>query len=134
MIPKFITLLLNNNKVTIHNTGINKRSFLYIDDLINAIDIILFNDSTIGKIYNIGSEHEYSVLEIAYLLIYKIKKTTDYNKYIEYIPDRLYNDTRYLVDCNAIKQLGWSQNIDFETGIDITIKNYSDIIMIIDQL
>lgn len=126
LIPKFITLLLNNERVTIHNTGINKRSFLYIDDLINAIELLLFNDSTIGKIYNIGSDHEYTVLEIAYILIEKIRCTTNYNDYIDYIPDRLYNDSRYLVDCESIKQLGWSQQVDFNTGINNTVKYYID--------
>lgn len=124
LIPKFITLLLDDKKVTIHNIGDNKRSFLYIGDLVNAIDIILSNDSCIGQIYNIGSEHEYSVLDIAYILIHKLKNTMDYNNHIEFIQDRLYNDSRYLVNCDKIKLLGWFQNVDFDTGINNTINYY----------
>lgn len=126
LIPKFITLLLNNEQVTIHNIGSNKRSFLHVDDLINAIEILLFNDSSIGEIYNIGSDQEYSVLDVASILIQKIKNTNNIYEHIFYIPDRLYNDNRYLVDSSKIKSLGWSQKVDFETGINNVIEYYTN--------
>ena len=65
LIPKFIKLLKEGNKLTIHGNGKNKRSFLYVDDVTDAFVKILENGE-IGEIYNIGSEdeNEYSVMEV----------------------------------------------------------------------
>ena len=51
VIPKFITQILNNEIINIQGDGTNKRSFLYIDDLIEAVELILLKGK-IGNIYN----------------------------------------------------------------------------------
>ena len=78
-----------------------------------------------GEIYNIGSDenNEYSVLEIAHKLISLIKNTEDYDKWIEYIEDRPFNDKRYYISNNKVKELGWKINIDFETGLELLVKD-----------
>jgi dTDP-D-glucose 4,6-dehydratase len=60
---------------------------------------------------------EYSVLEISKILIKMIKKTEDYDQWIEYIEDRPYNDMRYYISNQKLKDLGWSINIDLMTGL-----------------
>ena len=74
LIPKFIYLLKNGKKCTIQGDGSNVRSYIYINDVVNAFDIIL-HKGDIGEIYNIGSTEEYNVSAIAKLLIKKIKNT-----------------------------------------------------------
>ena len=73
IIPKFIKLLNDNKKLTIHGNGSNLRSFIHVDDTCNAILTIL-KKGKIGEIYNIGSDDEYSNLDIGKILIKKIKK------------------------------------------------------------
>ena len=73
LIPKLINLLLKK-KCTIHGQGLTERSFLYVDDVSKAFECILFKGK-IGEIYNIGTNFEYSVLEIARRLIMSIHKT-----------------------------------------------------------
>ena len=117
VIPKFIKQLKDNEKITIHGDGSNLRSFLHVDDLSNAFYLILVNGK-IGEIYNIGSDKEYKILDVAHLLIEKIKKSKDYNEYIEYIQDRPFNDKRYYISNDKVINLGWKIKKDFSNEID----------------
>ena len=119
LIPRFIMLLKNNKKCTIHGKGSTVRNFINVYDVCTAVDIILENGK-IGEIYNIGGnkENEYSVLQIAQFLIQAIKKTTNYDNYIEYVTDRPFNDMRYFISSDKITALGWIQIIDFMTGLN----------------
>jgi dTDP-glucose 4,6-dehydratase/UDP-glucose 4,6-dehydratase len=117
LIPRFIQLLNENKKVTIQGDGSNVRGFLYVFDVAKAVNLIL-EKGTIVEIYNIGSDehHEYSVLEIAQKLIRLIKKTENYDEWIEYIEDRPFNDKRYYISNNKMKELGWTIDVDFDTA------------------
>jgi dTDP-glucose 4,6-dehydratase/UDP-glucose 4,6-dehydratase len=61
---------------------------------------------------------EYSILEVAKLLIKKIKNSEKYSEYIEYIEDRPFNDQRYYISNSTLKALGWKITVDFEKGLD----------------
>jgi len=118
LIPRFIELLKNNKKVTIQGDGSNVRAFLHAIDVAKALELIL-EFGKIGEIYNIGSDEdkEYTVLEIAKILIKLIKETNDYNSYIEYIEDRPFNDKRYYISNEKVKNLGWIITKDFIEGL-----------------
>jgi dTDP-glucose 4,6-dehydratase len=118
LIPKFIKLLKEGKKLTIEGDGSAMRAFLHIYDTVRAFEIILKNGK-IGNIYNIGCDEdaEYSVLEVARILIRMIKKTEDYEQWIEYISDRPYQDARYYITNQKLKDLGWNITIKFEDGL-----------------
>jgi UDP-glucose 4,6-dehydratase len=119
LIPRFIDLLQNNKPVTIQGDGSSVRAFLHAEDTARAFQYILEKGIT-GEIYNIGCDEnmEYSVTEVAKKLIYKIQHTTDYDSWITYIEDRPFNDQRYYISNQKLKDLGWNVNIKFEDGID----------------
>lgn len=119
LIPRFIELLRNNKKVTIQGDGSCVRAFLHAYDTATAFEIILLN-GTIGEIYNIGCDEgmEYSVLDVAKILIKKIKHTENYDDWISFIKDRPFNDKRYYISNHKLKLLGWEISIPFEKGID----------------
>ena len=119
LIPKFIELLKENKKVTIQGDGTAVRAFLHAYDTAKAFETILEN-GIIGEIYNIGCDEgmEYSVLQIAQILIKLIKNTENYEEWIEYIDDRPYNDMRYYISNKKLKDLGWSIDIDLMTGLN----------------
>jgi dTDP-glucose 4,6-dehydratase len=123
LIPRFIELLRDNKKVTIQGDGSNIRAFLHSQDVARAFEIIL-EKGKVGEIYNIGSDEnqEYTVLQVAKLLIEKIKNTKDYNEWITYIEDRPFNDKRYYISNQKIKDLGWSIDVNFEDGINELLK------------
>ena len=73
----------------------------------------------IGEIYNIGCDDkmEYDVMTVAKMMIKYIKNTTDYNKWITYIEDRPFNDQRYYISNQKLKDLGWNVTVNFEDGL-----------------
>ena len=118
LIPRFIKLLEENKKVTIQGDGSNVRAFLHASDVAGALECIL-EKGVIGEIYNIGSDEdkEYTVLEIAEMLIRIIKRTDDYEKWISYVEDRPFNDLRYYISNEKVKNLGWEIKKDFMEGL-----------------
>jgi len=114
VIPKFIKLLKENKKITIQGDGSNLRSFLHTIDVSNAFQLVL-EKGIIGEIYNIGGDdiNEYTIMNVAKILIKLINNTEDYNNFIEYIEDRPFNDKRYYISNQKLKDLGWKININF---------------------
>ena len=120
LIPKFIKQLKEGNKVTIQGDGSCVRAFLHAYDTAKAFQIIL-EKGKIGEIYNIGCDEgmEYSVKDVASLLIQKIKgENVCVDKWIDYIKDRPFNDKRYYISNQKLKDLGWDISMDFEDGIN----------------
>ena len=72
-------------------------------------------------IYNIGCDEgmEYSILEVAKILIQRIKgPDADVKEWITFIEDRLFNDKRYYISNQKLKDLGWTIKIDFMKGLN----------------
>ena len=118
LIPRFIKLLKENKKVTIQGNGKSVRAFMHSQDTARAFECIL-EKGAVGEIYNIGcdEEMEYSVIDIAKILIKMIKNTSDYEEWIEYVEDRPFNDQRYYISNKKLKDLGWNIEIDLFTGL-----------------
>ena len=116
VIPRFLQLRKNNKKLTIQGNGSNLRSFLHIDDVISAFELILFQGK-IGEIYNIGSDEEISIKEVAEMILTFENQIEPFCTEIEYIEDRPFNDTRYYVSNEKLKLLGWEQKISFHDGL-----------------
>jgi dTDP-glucose 4,6-dehydratase/UDP-glucose 4,6-dehydratase len=123
LIPLFIKLLREGKKVTIQGSGSSVRAFLHAYDTASAFECIL-EKGTIGEIYNIGCDPnmEYSVIDVAKMLIKMIKNTESYDDWIEYIEDRPYNDQRYYISNQKLKSLGWSITVDFRDGLTDLIR------------
>jgi UDP-glucose 4,6-dehydratase len=127
LIPRFIKLLKENNKVTIQGDGSCVRAFLHAEDTTRAFEIIL-EKGMLGEIYNIGCDEgmEYSVLEVAKILIGMIKGDgVNDDDWIEWIKDRPFNDKRYYISNQKLKNLGWDIKINFMDGLEKTLDNYS---------
>lgn len=119
VIPKFICRLLQGKPCQIHGSGQQKRSFLYVDDVVAAVNLILFS-GTVGEIYNIGSTEEISIRDLANRLIQSLQPTAQ----IEPIPDRQFNDQHYRIHSDKMAALGWKQTISFNEGLEKTIAWY----------
>ena len=94
------------------------RAFLHAHDTASAFEAIL-EKGQIGEIYNIGCDEgmEYSVMEVAKILIKMIKNTENYEEWIEYIEDRPFNDQRYYISNQKVKNLGWSIEMELMDGL-----------------
>jgi UDP-glucose 4,6-dehydratase len=122
VIPRFIQQLQRKEKITIQGDGSCVRAFLHAYDTALAF-ITILEKGKVGEIYNIGCDEgmEYSILDVAKILIKKIKGTDDYNEWITFIEDRPFNDQRYYISNNKLKDLGWNITINFEDGINMLI-------------
>lgn len=120
VIPRFIKQLQNGEKVTIQGDGSCVRAFMHAYDTANAF-ITVLEKGKIGEIYNIGCDDgmEYSILDVAKILIKRIHNTEDYSKWITYIEDRPFNDKRYYISNQKLRNLGWNIKISFNEGINM---------------
>ena len=123
VIPLFIQQLKNGEKVTIQGDGSCVRAFLHAYDTATAFQCIL-EKGVIGEIYNIGCDKgmEYSIMDIAKILIKMIHKTDNYHEWIVYIQDRPFNDQRYYISNKKLRDLGWNITIDLISGLNDLIK------------
>lgn len=124
LIPRFIQQLKNDEKVTIQGEGTTVRAFLHAYDTARAFECIL-EKGVNGEIYNIGCDEgmEYSVMDVAKILIEKIKDTKEYDEWITYVEDRPFNDQRYYISNQKVRDLGWDISVDFNDGLDDLVKN-----------
>lgn len=119
VIPSFIIKALENKPLLIHGFGNQERDFIHTKDINNALMIIIKNGID-GEIYNISHHNPISILKLSKLIIQKTKS----NSKIQFIKDRPFNDTRYYVDSNKLKNLGWSVKTDFFTELDHIVEWY----------
>jgi UDP-glucose 4,6-dehydratase len=123
LIPKFCMRAMRGEKLPVHGEGKAVRSYLYIDDVVEAFDIILHMGKT-GETYNIGTKKERSVMEVAE----EICKVFGLNKEetIQFVEDRPFNDCRYFIEDAKLAALGWSEKTRWEDGIKKTLAFYRD--------
>ena len=132
LIPLVINNLKNGKKIPIYGEGLNVRDWLYVQDHVDAIDLI-FHNGRKGETYNIGGNQEKFNIDIVKTLIDVFNKTTDnniqYEDAIEHIADPRGggHDLRYAIDATKIlKELGWQPKETFDSGIEKTVRWYLD--------
>lgn len=121
LVPKFILLAMRGQPLPIHGDGTNVRSYLYCEDVAEAFDTILHRGE-VGHIYNIGTEEEKSVLDVAEDVCRLF--SLDASVVIKFVENRPFNDQRYFLDSQKLKKLGWSQKTKWEDGLKKTMEWY----------
>lgn len=120
LLPKFINQLLDGKKCTVHGVGKSMRSFIAVHDVCTAVEIIL-EKGKIGEIYNIGSaeSNERSVIEVAEYLVHKMFGGEEkVENHLVFVEDRPFNDMRYFINNQKLKDLGWTQTVTFEQEVN----------------
>ncbi|MDP3858320.1 MAG: GDP-mannose 4,6-dehydratase [Stagnimonas sp.] len=123
IIPRFTMQAMLGRRFTIHGNGLNRRHYLAAEDFADAI-IRLINKGVDGETYNIGSEEEYTNIEVRNMIAAHFDIDADDNT--ELIPDRPFNDCRYAVNCDKIRALGWRPERRLEKRIGEVIQWYKD--------
>ena len=129
LIPLFINNIVNRKPLPVYGKGENVRDWLYVEDHARAIDDI-FHNGKISETYNIGGFNEWKnidlikvVIEVADKLLGREVGSSE--SLITYVKDRAGHDLRYAIDATKIKEeLGWKPSLQFEEGIEKTIKWY----------
>ena len=131
LIPLFINNIRHKKPLPVYGKGENVRDWLYVEDHAKAIDII-FHKGKIGDTYNIGGFNEWKNIDLIKVIIKTVDKLLgrkdgeDLNL-ITYVTDRAGHDLRYAIDSTKLKnELGWEPSLQFEQGIEKTVKWYLD--------
>ena len=131
LIPLMIANALNDKPLPVYGTGENVRDWLFVEDHARAIDVI-FHDGKIAETYNIGGFNEWKNIDIIKLVINTVdrllgRKEGEDMDLINYVTDRLGHDARYAIDSTKLqKELGWEPSLQFEEGIEKTVRWYLD--------
>ncbi|XRE42596.1 dTDP-glucose 4,6-dehydratase [Tenacibaculum discolor] len=129
LIPLFINNIVNNKPLPVYGKGENVRDWLYVEDHAKAIDII-FHKGKLGDTYNIGGFNEWKNIDLIKVVIKTVDKLLGRQegiseKLITYVTDRAGHDFRYAIDSSKLKnELGWEPSLQFEEGIEKTVKWY----------
>ena len=84
---------------------------------------LILEKGEINEIYNIGTDSEYSVMDVAALLVKHMTTDGLVDNHVTYVEDRPFNDFRYAIDSSLLRTLGWSeQNTDFEANVRFLIE------------
>jgi len=129
LIPLFINNIVHSKPLPVYGKGENIRDWLWVEDHVRAIDLILHNGKT-GETYNIGGENEWKNIDLIHLFCKIMDKklnrvTGESARLITYIKDRAGHDLRYAIDASKLRQeLGWQPSLPFETALEKTIDWY----------
>ena len=131
LIPLIIKNILEGKKLPVYGKGLNVRDWLYVEDHARAIDVIFHNGKT-AETYNIGGFNEWKNIDIIKVVINTVdrllgRKEGEDMDLITYVTDRLGHDMRYAIDSTKLqKELGWEPSLQFEEGIEKTVRWYLD--------
>ncbi|MGA2298398.1 MAG: GDP-mannose 4,6-dehydratase, partial [FCB group bacterium] len=121
LIPLMILNAIENKKLPVYGDGLNVRDWIHVSDHCSAIWAV-YNKGKIGEVYNVGGNCEKSNIEIVKSILSILGKS---ESLIQYVKDRPGHDRRYAIDSTKIEtQLGWSHEINFEKGLENTVKWY----------
>lgn len=121
-LPSLITALKSGQNFEM-TTGEQKRQFIYIDDLIDALGIVVNKANPAGQIINITNQQQFSIKDVAKLIAQKLDKVglLDIGK----VPTRIKEIQNYQLDTSYLNQsLGWSPKFNFEQGVEEILKTY----------
>lgn len=131
LIPLFINNIRHNKPLPVYGKGENVRDWLYVIDHARAIDLV-FHHGKKGDTYNIGGFNEWKNIDLIKVMIKTVdrllgRKEGESEKLITYVTDRAGHDLRYAIDSTKIKnELGWEPSLQFEEGIEKTVRWYLD--------
>jgi UDP-glucose 4-epimerase len=115
VIPRFVSMALKNEPITIYGNGEQTRCFGHVYDVIDAVISVAFSDKTIGKVINIGNNFEISMNDLAKKIIQETgsKSEIKYIPYSEAYGDGFEDMERRVPNIDLIKSLtGWQPKRD----------------------
>ena len=129
LIPLFINNIRCRKPLPVYGKGENVRDWLYVEDHARAIDCI-FHSGKVAETYNIGGFNEWKNIDLIKVVINTVDRLLGREEgedlgLITYVSDRLGHDMRYAIDSRKLQvELGWEPSLQFEEGIEKTVKWY----------
>lgn len=131
LIPLCINNIRNRRPIPVYGNGENVRDWLFVEDHARAIDSVFHNGNT-AETYNIGGFNEWKNIDIIMVIIRTVDRLIGNPEghsdcLIKYVSDRPGHDMRYAIDSRKLqRELGWEPSLQFEEGIEKTVRWYLD--------
>lgn len=131
LIPLFINNIRKYKPLPVYGKGENVRDWLFVEDHARAIDLI-FHKGKPAQTYNIGGFNEWKNIDLIKVIIKTVDRLLGNPEgysdgLITYVTDRKGHDMRYAIDSRKLqKELGWEPSLQFEEGIEKTVRWYLD--------
>ncbi|WP_305483940.1 dTDP-glucose 4,6-dehydratase [Paramuribaculum intestinale] len=131
LIPLFINNIRHRKPLPVYGKGENVRDWLFVEDHARAIDLI-FHKGRVADTYNIGGFNEWKNIDLIRVIIRTVDRLLGNpeghsDSLITYVTDRAGHDLRYAIDSRKLqRELGWEPSLQFEEGIEKTVKWYLD--------
>jgi dTDP-glucose 4,6-dehydratase len=131
LIPLFIHNIRHNKPLPVYGKGENVRDWLFVEDHARAIDVI-FHQGRDGETYNIGGFNEWKNIDLIRVIVRTVDRLLNRpegasDHLITFVTDRAGHDLRYAIDSSKLKnELGWEPSLQFEEGIEKTVRWYLD--------
>lgn len=124
VIPRFLCWAMSGQAIKIHSNGMQTRSFLYVDDWIDATWKILKNKKAKGQVFNTSSNKSVTINLLANI----VKELTNSKSRIIHTAPRKEDVNNRCTDITKInKLLGWEPKISLKEGLQLTLNWFRDI-------
>lgn len=129
LIPLFINNIRHRKPLPVYGRGENVRDWLFVEDHARAIDTI-FHKGQVADTYNIGGFNEWKNIDLIKVLVDTVDRQLGRAEgedldLITFVTDRKGHDMRYAIDSRKLqKELGWEPSLQFEEGIELTVRWY----------
>ena len=124
VVSNFIMQALNNEPITIYGSGLQTRSFCYVDDLVSGLIAMMATPAaTVGPI-NLGNPHEFTMLMLAEMVI----RLTGSKSEVVHKPLPHDDPRQRKPDISTAQaKLGWAPTIELEEGLLKTIAYFDNL-------
>ncbi|MBI4340980.1 MAG: dTDP-glucose 4,6-dehydratase [Candidatus Omnitrophica bacterium] len=119
-LPLCITQALQQQPIPIYGDGLQRRSWLFVTDVCEALAGIL-ERGRIGDVYNIASGEEHANREVAHRVLAHLGAPSSL---LQPVADRPGHDRRYAMQDEKLRALGWQARVPFEQGLRETVAWY----------
>ena len=121
VVPRFVSAALSGEVISVYGDGKQTRSFCHIDDVIEALLLVIDSPKTIGQVFNLGNNFEISISDLAKKVVEVTKSASkiEFKAYSDAYGDGFEDLERRVPDISKIMaELGWAPKRDLTQVIE----------------
>lgn len=126
VLPRFVQAAREGGTLTVHDDGAQVRCFAHVEDVVRAVTTLVESKDAAGRVYNIGSDHPVTILELAERVIQRVNPSAsiEFQSYKEAYDESFEDIRRRVPELNRIREtIGYEAKHDLDAIIDSVAKS-----------